>query len=504
MSRKKGKLMLNYNSISANNSNEYNQLNYLRNHFTRSEQRCVSRASTSSTWWFQYVIALLNYYNNTYYTHQLSQIRRSSNYVYDTQYYRGTSETLAPNYDDDLTHYNSVLHLRVVEVTGHITDTFEQALPNEYNQRNGWVEHNAISLALKMTMRHRIRVFINDTTINDIPRRRVHIYTAGSVLDTENDMLLYRKIISVLPLLVPVENFVEEHPVFTELLRSITTIDDASVWLQHVTSYLNSIESFRNLATAETREALNQLNALQRKIIVNRINEQRVTVDTIKEQFALALRQLRVAQNEYANLSDTELSENEVNMLISKDIVSKLKVSGQTLYFMCEAPVLSYNKAEAEAYYRQLCRRENPDSRYARIFKACFVDERFVMFFRDALTINLNEISFTARGTSYQRWHDTNGFPNPHHYYYNCWGSYEDIIHELISKYDYMQLFLQIKTAVGSLNMVDYTVLSRFREFLNDCSPSKKCIDWKDGTGKHSIEETIEKLTEEETSNETN
>ena len=78
-----------------------------------------------------------------------------------------------------------------------------------------------------------------------------------------------------------------------------------------------------------------------------------------------------------------------------------------------------------------------------------------------------------------------------------------------------MQLFLQIKAAVGSINLVDYTVLGRFKDdinnhYINESYYPNECpaiVVWKDEqdyTKLHTIRDTLNHFEEGDASNETN
>jgi hypothetical protein len=92
-----------------------------------------------------------------------------------------------------------------------------------------------------------------------------------------------------------------------------------------------------------------------------------------------------------------------------------------------------------------------------------FLDEDCILYFTDRVRINFSNYTYEARSRHVA---DPTGqvlFRNPHHNHYNCWGGYGTAITNLISEFNFMQLFMQIKAGVGSLNMTDYVVLGQFR-----------------------------------------
>ena len=92
-------------------------------------------------------------------------------------------------------------------------------------------------------------------------------------------------------------------------------------------------------------------------------------------------------------------------------------------------------------------------------------------------------------------------FPNQHHARHNCWGSYHPILTKLFSQYKLEELFFQIKAAVGSLNFVDYTVMSEFITSLTNIVEGyykPACFYWRDEGCKtlHTYDETYKHFIE--------
>lgn len=67
------------------------------------------------------------------------------------------------------------------------------------------------------------------------------------------------------------------------------------------------------------------------------------------------------------------------------------------------------------------------------------------------------------------------GIPNPHIYYYNCWGDNASIITKHLTNQDYAEAYMQIKASLSGINLTDGPVITRFVEGLADFS-SIPCI----------------------------
>ena len=234
-------------------------------------------------------------------------------------------------------------------------------------------------------------------------------------------------------------------------------------------------------------------------------------IQTVEEQLSQYLREQRNIQYEMAGLSNEALSEDELNMLITKKVVNNVNIDRHHIIYVAEAPCLSFDKDAARVYYNNL---GDKSTIFAQLFKLAFIDETVIIKFYDVIKIDFNHCAIMAQGTN-QPTGSLIGLRNPHHYHYNCWGNYSSPIKKLIQQYSYLQLFLQVKAAVGSLNMTDYTVLRRFATDvenmyyyeINGYGGITPSVIWREENNllkTHTIRETLEHYNTGGTSNETN
>jgi hypothetical protein len=432
------------------------------------------------------LIETLYYFNKTALNINLKSLGR--NHVqYDITSIRTSSfRHIVNTYD----YFENIINVDIVTVKGNINNCFEEYLPTEFNDGTGWVELNGLSIALKQSARHRIRLYYNS-------RDTIIIFTAAPILDYDNDYKFLKEFIAITPLLLP-ETWRNEHNELVALCRSVLDIN-ATTWLELYTNYINNIDTYKNARTEAIRNLLLQLNNTRNNNLQQQLEEERRRIDSVKTELAQTLQRYYHTNALLIGGAETQLTEDDIKYIIDKNIIEGIYINGTTLYFSCTAPVLQYDKDAAEIYYKTI-----RDSDFKKLFKAVFIDEDYILHFTDCIKINYNTGGYSASAGALSHVHTVRGLPNPHHYHYNCWGNYNSIITELIINYDHLALFLQIKAAVGSLNMTDYTVLNRFKEDINNeyLWNDTVCVLWKSDKQMHSIKETLDKL--KENTNETN
>ena len=413
---------------------------------------------------FGLVVNGLLYYNNISCILQQNHIGRNDwlpQYVVDLPRRYNSTE-----YKEGLVKEYATLTL--CHVKGQITDFFENALRNNtpiYNIDNEednpyseqtWEELNGLSIALKCSPKHRVRAYKYRIVEkrNNAVRTHYIIYSAKSF--DEDDCLLRRKCYAALPYLLSFE----EDDALTPVLRALehSNSDD---WLTLAETYLNNVPAYINYKRERLIKSFETLNAMHSESLNARAKEMARRVEEALKAYQTKLHEQQLVLNEIAGVCDETLTIDDINMLIDKNIIQDLTIDRQVITFTVTSPVLAYDKPAAEKYYKTLIKNNAPQE-YRDLIKHVFVDEDYILYFTDRVKIDFATYEFNARNSVYA----PNGyiFRNPHHKHYNCWGGYGDAITRLISQYNYMQLFMQIKAGVGSINMTDYTVLGRFQQ----------------------------------------
>lgn len=389
-----------------------------------------------------------------------------------------------------------VVSVRVIEVVGQIQDTFETYIP-QWAQNTEAEEQLGISLALKMSPKHRVRVY----------KRNNHIvvFTTKGVADAAiTDWMLYRKLWACLPLLC---NWSEDTEL-VELCKALDRPDPVHFWNLLETAFTNN-PIVRDLKYSAIIQTFNSMATLRQEVVERQIAEHLNNADRLANAYAKALEDKRVAERQLMELKmlDQPLATETIKLLVDKKICYDLDTScinstDNTISFRCSAPLLSYDKDAARIVYNK---RIEKDTTLATLFKLLFIDEKVMLMMDQTIDVKLARGTITARNGYTRLYTDRNrSFPNPHHYCYNCWGSYQTNITKLIHEYKLEAMFYQIKAATGSLNFTDYPVVGNFIELLEDIVEgdyNPPCFYWyeENCSTPHTLEETLTHFAEEET-----
>lgn len=86
--------------------------------------------------------------------------------------------------------------------------------------------------------------------------------------------------------------------------------------------------------------------------------------------------------------------------------------------------------------------------------------------------------SGTVKGPEFSNSEKNNGIPNPHIYFYNCWGDNGPLIIRAMNEGDYVSAYLQIKSALMGLTLIDNAVMEKFvlKELEGDKYKNCRCI----------------------------
>lgn len=393
-------------------------------------------------------------------------------------------------------------------VAGQITQFFEHALQdlnplytdaeNSPYSEESWEELNGLSLALKCSPKHRVRVYKHSIKERDTEVVRNHfiIYSAKSFID--DDALLKRKVYAAIPYMLGFEEGDTAIPMF----RGLEHVSCGN-WLRAVAEYLNTVDKFVRYERHQLMQSFTALNNMHRSSLERRRDIVDNELNDILTRYREKLQAQRTLLNEIAGLTDTGLSVEDIDLLIDKKIIRDLTLRGgreSIIEFTVTSPVLSFEKPAAEKYYRNI---SDEHSIYKALIKHAFIDEDVILFFSDRMRINFDNYSFSARADIMPP-NRMYLFRNPHHKHFNCWGGYGSAITKLISEFNFMQLFMQIKAGVGSINMTDYTVLNHFKNDIYDLydrNNQPEVIMFKDNPSRmYTLREAVEIWNQQEVS----
>ena len=394
--------------------------------------------------------------------------------------------------------------IHIISVEGQIQDTFETHIPHWANDC-GAVEQLGISLALKLTPKHRVRVY----TRND----HIIVFTTKGVQDAvETDYAFFRAVFACIPLLrgwMEREDKADYEDVI-ELCKALTKPDAKYFW-DLLNQFVETNPVIKDLKYSTIIQAFNSMSVLRQNNCISKLQNITCEIERILNSYSTALNQKQDLEQEllYIQSKEETLDTAVIKTLVVKKICYQLDISDITgssgrISYRCSAPLLSYDKDAARMTYNKRVKARYSDS-LAELFKLIFIDEKVVLVFDEAIDIMLNRNNITARNGNTRIWVDLDkSFPNPHHYNHNCWGSYGPVILKLINEHKLEELFYQIKAAVGSLNFTDSIVIGGFLtmfESIVDGDYNPACFTWRDENCStlHTARETLEHFKEEAT-----
>jgi len=397
---------------------------------------------------------------------------------------------------------NETIGIHFIEVVSQIQDTFEDKIP-AWALETGATELFGVSLALKQTPKHRIRVY----TRGD----HIIVFTTKGVDNLwDTDFKLYRKLWACIPL---IRGWVkpDEEPTHSECthLCKLLDNDDATEFYTLLEHYYSNNPAITDLKYTNIISTFNNVTGLRQAHLELRIEDTERKAQERLQQYSHALEEKREAMRRLLELqnNDTTIAVDIIKMLVDKKICYALDVSSiqqpeGRISYRCSAPLLSYDKDAARILYNR--RKNNGESQeLLEIFKLLFLDEKVVLMFDQAIDVCLNTGTIQARnGHTRMNNNLNNCFPNPHHYNHNCWGSYGSVIVKLIHEFKLEEMFYQIKAAVGSFNFSDPPVVGGFLRMLGniiDGAHNPACFYWRDEncTKAHTYSETIKHFREE-------
>ena len=88
------------------------------------------------------------------------------------------------------------------------------------------------------------------------------------------------------------------------------------------------------------------------------------------------------------------------------------------------------------------------------------------------------------------------GLPNPHHYYFDCWGDNASMIAQAQSRGDNVVALAQVFAAIAGLNLSDSVVTNKFVNEMFDTHRNIKCLEIKETNEFISIEEYFRRYHE--------
>lgn len=246
-------------------------------------------------------------------------------------------------------------------------------------------------------------------------------------------------------------------------------------------------------------ETLTQASAYGKQRVINRlqsnINNKQENINRYIQQINQWYTDLRDLQTRLLGAQHAASDEDEFSAFLTAnaDNITYAKLTDSYLFMRYRTPLLYWD----EDVFKILRESSNDNPlRPSNTAKQQLIDDifstrRVVLWFDSAFRYNLVNTGFERRilENDFSDVPAAKGLPNPHHYYYNCWGDNEPAIIAAQSRGDNVIAFAQIFAAIAGINLSDNVVLTRFIRDMWSAFKHVKCLELKETNEFISIEE---------------
>lgn len=381
--------------------------------------------------------------------------------------------------------------IHFINVTGQIQYSFEQIIPQLAKEYN-FTEQLNVSLYLKETPKHRVRVYSN--------AQHIVVFTNKPIFDSfESDYTsLVRKLYAAIPLIMQWDT----ETIGSELLKSLGN-EDHTVYWETLCRFVEQSDFLKNLKYAPLYELFDNISQLRSAPLQQKLTSKENDIRRYEAALEAYYRDRAQLLGELAQIENEKSSydKDAVRLLVDKGVVHGLRTdqigNGRgKLYFLCSAQLTAYDKRAAKSYINGSC--FEAGSMLQKFYQHIFLDEELILQFSEEVVLDFANKTVAAGQDYANRLIDFNNtIPNPHHWYFNCWGNYKTQLMRMIADCNLEGAFYTIKNAIGSINFTDGAVLNRFKNIMNavvELSYTPKFILWRDEnySTPHTWEETYE------------
>lgn len=420
-----------------------------------------------------------------------TEIKRNTGVVYDlTQLLRDRCKIITednhsnfprPFYYDNrcLFEYGlkAFVGIHFVNVTGQIQYTFEQVIPQLTKEYN-FTEQLNVSLYLKETPKHRVRVYSNE--------QHIVVFTNKPIFDSfESDYTtLVRKLYAAIPLIMKWNT----KTISSKLLKSLGA-EDHTVYWEMLCNFVEQNDFLKNLKYAPIYELFDNISFMRAAPLKQKLSAKESDIRSYESALEKYYRERAQLLGELAQIENEKSAydKDAVRLLVDKNVIHGLRTDQLTngsgrLFFLCSAQLTAYDKRAAKNYINGSCFEK--DSILQKFYQHVFLDEELMLQFSEEVIFDFTNKTILAGHGYASRLIDFNtAIPNPHHWYFNCWGNYKTQLLRMLADCNLEGAFYTVKNAIGSLNFTDGAVLGRFKtvmEAIIELTYTPKFILWRE------------------------
>ena len=263
-------------------------------------------------------------------------------------------------------------------------------------------------------------------------------------------------------------------------------VDNTNIYENYVRRSLESFETV--FEQSEKQRVENDITALRRDIesYNQRIAEKNVQIR--RQQLYLFGLENALKEDSSSELADYLLANKKVEFIGTYGTSLRVYIEDRLVNFDEEQARTLVDNPRSFVYFprNQDVSHIIPPEDMKRLFTAVFIDRSLYIRCGAAIQINLNEVPSAvgnyAHPYSFDYSSKTTATPNPHLWWHNCFGGYQNPIMELANKRDYLGAVEQAIASVKSLHLMEGATVAPFMNTLYIGDRPNRCIELPDGS----------------------
>lgn len=325
-----------------------------------------------------------------------------------------------------------------------------------YSTDNPTGDMMGVSIGFKEDRYHRVRIYKT--------KQSVYVFTNQKI---SNDFA--RKLYACVPVFFDhIFNAENDELAINTFKNIVGPVED---WLATIKAWIDVNLDEAKLTMNAIKDTFSEALRSQKQQVINKLNSLRSNIEAHLAQYTRALKEYGTQSALYERINDTEAEDsvlNEfLNFILDKERGScKLNKVSNKIRLDIVTPLTNYSVAEAE----RIIKRQINDVTLKQIMLDIFVAQKYTLYmsssiFWDLMATYRGDISVSS---SRYTTSCTKGMPNPHHYYYSCYGDNAPAVVKAMQNGQYIAAYLQLKASVGSFNWTDGPVASAFLSAILD------------------------------------
>lgn len=306
-----------------------------------------------------------------------------------------------------------------------------------------------VSIGFKEDRYHRVRLYKTS--------QLVYVFT--NQRPTNN---FVRRLYAIIPMLFD-KDFNTENTLAVDVFKNI--IEPHNVWIHSIKAWVDENLDEAKINAEAIKSIFSKALQSQKATVESNLTRLRHNVDSYLTNYSRALKELERHNHMYQRMYDTDAESKIMNefldFITDKEKNScKLNKVGDKLRLDIVTPLTNYSVAEAD----NIIRRQISDPALRQLMKDIFVEQKYTLYMSSSIYWDIMACYRGDNPVHSERYSTmcATGMPNPHHYYYSCYGDNTPAVVKAMQHGQYIAAYLQLKASVGSFNWTDGPVASNF------------------------------------------